>query len=74
MAEGESILRSMIASGIGAGIPATRTRHSRRSATASSGFGTDGGAHSWLCWIEPAQAKRSEAVEAVRTAVLEAWA
>ena len=73
MAEGESILRSMIASGIGAGIlRLDQAQQAERNGELRIWNGWR--AHSWLCWIEPAQAKRSEAVEAVRTAVLEAWA
>jgi hypothetical protein len=30
--------------------------------------------HTWLCWLAAEDGKRADAVEAVRRAVLEAWA
>jgi DNA-binding transcriptional LysR family regulator len=73
MADGEGALRSMIASGMGAGLlRLDQAMQAERNGELRIWNGWR--AHTWLCWVMPIEAKRTEAVEAVRRAVLEAWA
>jgi DNA-binding transcriptional LysR family regulator len=73
MADGEVILRSMIASGMGAGL----LRHDLAKKAQANGelrIWNGWRSHTWLCWVSVPENKRSDAVEAVRRAVMEAWA
>jgi DNA-binding transcriptional LysR family regulator len=73
MADGEGAMRSMIASGMGAGLMRLdQATQAERNGELRVWNGWR--SHTWLCWVAPAQAKRTDAVEAVRRAVLEAWA
>lgn len=71
-ADSESNLRSMIASGLGAGI----LRHDQAVQSERQGemvVWKGWRSHTWLCWLGPLEGTRSAAVEAVRATVLEAW-
>jgi len=72
-ADSETAMRSMVASGLGAGLlrldqALQAERHGEL--TIWPGWR----AHTWLCLLAPAGGKQSVAVEAVKAAVLEAWA
>jgi DNA-binding transcriptional LysR family regulator len=72
-ADSETTMRSMIASGLGAGL----LRHEHALQAERNGELTIWNgwrAHTWLCWAAPATSRHEPAVEAVRSAVLEAWA
>ena len=71
-ADSEGTIRSMVASGLGAGV----MRHDQALQAQRNGelrIWPGWRAHTWLCWVEP-EGRRAPAVDAVRTAVLEAWA
>jgi len=72
-ADSETTMRSMVASGMGAGLlrldQATQAEREGELAI-WNGWRS----HTWLCWVAPAGAERPAAVAAVRAAVLEAWA
>ena len=72
-ADSESSMRSMVASGMGAGLlrldQATQAERNGELAI-WSGWRS----HTWLCWVAPAGGERPAAVAAVRAAVMEAWA
>jgi DNA-binding transcriptional LysR family regulator len=73
IADGESPLRAMIASGMGAGVlRLDQALQAERNGELRVWNGWR--SHTWLCWVTSAERKRTEAVEAVRRAVLEAWA
>jgi DNA-binding transcriptional LysR family regulator len=73
MADGELAMRSMIASGMGAGVMRLdQAVQAERNGEMRIWNGWR--SHTWLCWLAPADGKRPDAVEAVRRAVLEAWA
>ena len=70
-ADNESATRSMVASGMGAGLlRLDQAQQAERNGelTIWSGWRS----HTWLCWVGP-EGRRAAAVEAVRGAVLEAW-
>lgn len=72
MADGESAMRSMIASGMGAGLMRLdQALQAERNGEVRvwNGWRT----HTWLSWVGPPDGKRPEAVEAVRREVLETW-
>ena len=73
LADTEGSVRSMVASGLGAGIvrldqALQAERHGEL--TVWPGWRS----HTWLCWASPPEAQVSPAVAAVRAAVQEAWA
>lgn len=71
--DSESATRSMVASGIGAGL----LRHDQALQAERNGelkIWPNWRSHSWLCWVAPAGVRPTAAVDAVRGAVLEAWA
>ena len=69
-ADGESVLRSMVASGMGAGlIRLDQALQAERNGELVVWNGWR--SHTWLCWVSAV--KPSTAVEAVRSAVFEAW-
>jgi DNA-binding transcriptional LysR family regulator len=71
-ADGEGALRSMVASGMGAGIlRLDQARQAERNGELRVWNGWR--AHTWLCWVAP-EGRRTDAVDAVRRAVMEAWA
>jgi len=71
-ADGESAIRSMVASGMGAGLlRVDQAEQGERNGELAIWKGWR--SHTWLCWVEPAGGKRAVAVEAVRGAVFEAW-
>ena len=71
-ADSETTMRSMVASGMGAGLlrldQATQAERDGELAI-WNGWRS----HTWLCWVAPAGGERPAAVAAVRGAVLEAW-
>jgi DNA-binding transcriptional LysR family regulator len=72
-ADSEGAVRSMVASGMGAGL----MRHDQALQGERNGelkIWPGWRSHTWLCWVAAAHATPSVAVEAVRSAVLEAWA
>ncbi len=70
-ADGESVLRSMVASGMGAGlIRLDQAVQAERNGELVIWPGWR--SHTWLCWVS-APGVASSAVEAVRGAVFEAW-
>jgi len=72
-ADSETAMRSMVASGMGAGIlRLDQALQAERNGELKIWNGWR--SHTWLCWVAPAEGKRSAAVEAVRGAVFEAWA
>jgi DNA-binding transcriptional LysR family regulator len=74
-ADSESTVRSMVASGLGAGVlRLDQAQQAERHGEMKIWNGWR--AHTWLCWAAPAQGKqaRADVVEAVRATVLEAWA
>jgi DNA-binding transcriptional LysR family regulator len=66
-------MRSMVASGMGAGL--LRLDQATQAERAGE-LAIWGGwrSHTWLCWVAPAGGEQPAAVAAVRGAVLEAWA
>jgi DNA-binding transcriptional LysR family regulator len=73
MADGELALRAMVASGIGAGIlRLDQARQAERNGELRIWNGWR--SHTWLCWVTTPETKRTQAVDAVRRAVLDAWA
>jgi len=72
-ADGESVLRSMVASGMGAGLlRLDQALQAERNGELAIWPGWR--ANTWLCWAaRQDSAKGSSAVEAVRSAVFEAW-
>jgi len=71
-ADSESIMRSMVASGLGAGLlRLDQAQQGERNGELAIWPGWR--SHTWLCWLAPA-GKLPVAVEAVRGAVFEAWA
>jgi len=71
-ADSEGALRSMVASGLGAGVlRLDQARQAERNGELQIWDGWR--AHTWLCWAAPAGGRRSAAVEAVRSTVLETW-
>lgn len=72
-ADSESAIRSMVASGLGAGLlRVDQARQAERNGELKIWQGWR--SHTWLCWVEAAAGTRTTAVDAVRSAVLEAWA
>ncbi|MDB5826572.1 MAG: transcriptional regulator, LysR family [Variovorax sp.] len=72
-ADSESAMRSMVASGMGAGL----LRLDQAMQAEKNGelrIWPGWRSHTWLCWIAAADGRRAPAVDAVRGAVLEAWA
>lgn len=72
-ADSETTMRSMVASGMGAGL----LRFDQAVQAERNGelvIWKGWRSHTWLCWVEPTGVKPAAAVEAVRGAVLEAWA
>lgn len=73
MANTEGVVRSLVASGAGVGIVRLdQAEQAQRHGELKVWNGWRG--HSWICWAAPRRPQASDAVEAVRTAVLEAWA
>lgn len=72
-ADSESAMRSMVASGIGAGI-LRRDQALQAERNGELAIWNGWRSHTWLCWVAGAEGKRPAAVDAVRGAVLEAWA
>jgi len=71
-ADSESAVRSMVASGMGAGLlRLDQAQQGERNGEFAIWPGWR--AHTWLCWIESAAGMRPPAVEVVRAAVFEAW-
>jgi DNA-binding transcriptional LysR family regulator len=72
-ADSESAVRAMVASGLGAGLlRLDQAEQAERQAELAIWQGWR--SHTWLCWVEPAGGSRTAAVDAVRGAVMEAWA
>jgi DNA-binding transcriptional LysR family regulator len=72
-ADGESAIRSMVASGMGAGLlRSDYAEQGERNGELAIWKGWR--SHTWLCWVAPAGGRRTVAAEAVRSAVMEAWA
>ena len=72
-ADSESAMRAMVASGLGAGLlRLDQAEQAERQAELSIWPGWR--SHTWLCWVAPAAGSGTTAVDAVRSAVLEAWA
>jgi len=72
LANTEGTVRSMVASGLGAGIVRLdQALQAERLGELKIWSGWR--AHTWICWASPPEAKCSDAVLAVRSAVLEAW-
>ena len=70
-ADGESVLRSMVASGLGPGlIRLDQALQAERNGELAIWDGWR--SHTWLCWVSPL-VLTSTAVQAVRGAVFEAW-
>ncbi|CAN5442724.1 LysR family transcriptional regulator [soil metagenome] len=72
-ADSESAMRSMVASGIGAGI-LRRDQALQAERNGELAIWNGWRSHTWLCWVAGTEGKRPAAVDAVRGAVLEAWA
>jgi len=71
-ADSESTIRSMVASGLGAGLlREDQALQAERNGELKIWPGWR--SHTWLCWVAP-PGKLPTAVEAVHSAVLEAWA
>ncbi|GAA4343663.1 LysR family transcriptional regulator [Variovorax defluvii] len=71
-ADSEGTIRSMVASGMGPGV----LRHDQALQAERNGelrIWPGWRSHTWLCWLEP-EGRRSPEVDAVRAAVMEAWA
>jgi DNA-binding transcriptional LysR family regulator len=72
LANTEGAVRSMVASGFGAGIVRLdQAEQAERQGELRIWRGWR--AHTWLCWAALPAAKQSNAVEAVKQALLEAW-
>ena len=72
-ADSESAMRSMIASGMGAGLlRLDQAAQAQRNGELAIWPGWR--AHTWLCWVERSEPRHSPAIDAVRGAVLETWA
>ena len=72
-ADSESAMRSMVASGMGAGLlRLDQAQQAERNGELAIWPGWR--AHTWLCWVAPAHGQRAVAVDAVKEAVLETWA
>ena len=72
-ADSESAMRSMVASGMGAGLlRLDQAAQAERNGELVVWNGWR--SHTWLCWVERSEPRRSAAVDAVRGAVMEAWA
>jgi len=72
-ADGESAIRSMVASGMGAGlIRLDQAEQGERNGELAIWKGWR--SHTWLCWVAPGGARQAVAVEAVKESVMEAWA
>ena len=72
-ADSESAIRSMVASGLGAGLlRVDQALQAERNGELKIWQGWR--SHTWLCWVEAAEGRRTAAVDAVRTAVQEVWA
>lgn len=72
LADTEGTVRSMVASGLGAGIVRMdQALQAERHGELTLWPGWRG--HTWICWAAPPEAKVSPAVAAVRSAVQEAW-
>ena len=73
LADSESTVRSMVASGLGAGLlRLDQALQAERSGEVAIWNGWR--SSTWLCWTAPAGAQRPVAVEAVRSTVFETWA
>jgi DNA-binding transcriptional LysR family regulator len=73
LANTEGTVRSMVASGMGAGIVRLdQGLQAERHGELKIWKGWRG--HTWICWASPPEARTSPAVAAVRSAVQEAWA
>ena len=73
MANSESMVRSLVASGAGAGIVwRDQALHAERAGELAVWNGWH--AHTWVCWAAPLRPQAPEVVDAVRGAVFEAWA
>ena len=71
-ADSEGAVRSMVASGLGAGVlRLDQAEQAERNGELRIWSGWR--AHTWLCWAAPAGGRRSDAVEAVRSTVLDTW-
>ncbi len=73
MADNESIVRSMVASGLGVGL----MRRDQAEGVEQAGQGRiwpGWSAQTWFCWISSAAALQVPAVAAVRVAVIDTWA
>lgn len=73
LASTEGVVRSMIASGLGAGI-VRRDQAEQAERQGELKIWNGWRAHTWICFVSPPAAQCSEAVEAVRAALQEAWA
>ncbi len=72
MADTEGSLRSMVVSGLGAGIVRLdQAQQAERNGELRIWPGWR--AHTWICWASPPEARCTDAVLAVRSAVREAW-
>ncbi|HSI56604.1 MAG TPA: LysR family transcriptional regulator [Ideonella sp.] len=72
-ADNEGVVRSMVASGLGAGlVRLDQAQQAERNGELKIWPGWR--SHTWLCWAAPPEPRRSSAVAALRGAVLEAWA
>ena len=72
-ADSESALRAMVASGLGAGLlRLDQAEQAERNGELA--IWPSWRSHTWLCWVASADERRAPAVDAVRAAVLEAWA
>ncbi len=70
-ADGESVLRSMVASGMGAGlIRLDQAAQAERNGELAIWKGWR--SHTWLCWVAQ-ESRAASAVEAVRGTVMEVW-
>jgi DNA-binding transcriptional LysR family regulator len=71
-ADSEGAVRSMVASGLGAGVlRLDQAEQAERNGELRIWSGWR--AHTWLCWVAPDGGRRSHAVEAVRSTVLDTW-
>lgn len=71
-ADSEGAMRSMVASGLGAGLlRLDQAQQGERNGELVIWPGWR--SHTWLCWVVPADAPRSPALDAVRGTVLETW-
>lgn len=71
-ADSESGVRSMVASGMGAGLlRLDQAAQAERNGELKIWNGWR--SHTWLCWVAPADGRRAAAVDAVRATVWEVW-